>query len=151
MVGLTGVTLDSVTSASLLMAVDGPLRNDVVSCSIVSRCSARAILASLVFRCLGTGTKQNLVGTAADFSVRFVGANSGRIALTKSSLVKCSLRTRAFLSAIGGFSNRSLLSHYIVTRGILHIKFTQFKQLTCFSNRGLLSDKQWKLIPDKDL
>ena len=117
MVGLTGVTSDSITSASLLMAVDGPLRNDVVSCSIVSRCSALAILASLVFRRLGTGTKQNLVGTAAGFSVRFVGPNPGRIAPTKSSSVKCSLQTRAFLSAIGGFSNRSLLSHYIVMRG----------------------------------
>ena len=65
----------------------------------------------------GTGTKQNLVGTAAGFSVCFVGPNPGRIAPTKSSSVKCSLQTRAFLSAIGGFSNRSLLSHYIVTRG----------------------------------
>ena len=100
MVGLTGVTSDSITSVSLPMAVDGPLRNDVVSCSIVSRCSALAILASLVFRLLGTGTKQNLVGTAAGFSVRFVGPNPGRIAPTKSSSVKCSLQTREFLSVL---------------------------------------------------
>ena len=91
MVGLTGVTSDSITSPSLLMAVDlsidGQLRNNVVSCSIVYRCSAIAILASLVFRHLGTGTKQNLVGTAARFSVHFAGPNPGRIAPTKSSLL----------------------------------------------------------------
>ena len=100
MVGLTGITLDSITSLSLLMAVDlsvdGTPCNDMVSCSIVSQCSAHAILASLVFRRLGTGTEQNLVSTAAGFSVRFVGPNPGRIASTKSSSLKCSLQTQAF-------------------------------------------------------
>ena len=97
-VGLAGRTWESITSTSLLIDADGPLRTEVVSSSIIFRCSVLAILASLVFRRLGIGVKQNFDGTASCFSVRLVGPNPGKTAATKSSSQKCSLQTRAFLS-----------------------------------------------------
>ena len=83
MVGLR--TWEPTASTSLLVDADGMLRTEVVtSSSIISRCSALAILASLVFRRLGTGAKQNLVGTTSSFSVGLVGLNPGKTAETKS-------------------------------------------------------------------
>ena len=133
---------DITLAAPVISDVDEPpVAEALVNSWIISRCSALAALASLVFRRLGNGVKQNFVSTAFGFSVGLAGQNSFRMPTTKSSSQKCSLQTRAFLSFIGGSSNQSLASHYSIPGKFLGSKYIR-AILTCFSKEGLFSGKR---------